>query len=90
MLLYVLKPENGYPSFATITRHSGQKITGGKLWMRGLGARLQKQMKAGAEKISFFEKHKRHSKTLRKERMLKQDENALQIYLQGRNICVAM
>jgi len=47
-------------------------------------------MKAGAEKISFFEKHKRHSKTLRKERMLKQDENALQIYLQGRNICVAM
>jgi len=47
-------------------------------------------MKAGAEKISFFEKRKRHSKTLRKERMLKQDENALKIYLQGRNICVAM
>ena len=53
-------------------------------------SRLQKQMKAGAEKIPFFEKHERHSKTLRKERMLKQDENALKIYLQGRNICVAM
>ena len=38
-------------------------------------------MKAGAEKISFFEKHKRHSKTLRKERMLTQDENALKIYI---------
>ena len=36
-------------------------------------------MKAGAEKISLFEKHKRHSKTLRKEGMLKQDENALKI-----------
>ena len=47
-------------------------------------------MKAGAEKISIFEKHKRHSKTLRKERMLKQDENALKIYLQGWNIFVAM
>ena len=49
-------------------------------------------MKAGAEKISFCEKHKRHdhSKTLRKERMRKQDDNALKIYLQGRNICVAM
>ena len=38
-------------------------------------------MKAEAEKISFFEKHKCHSKTLRKERMLKQDENALKIYI---------
>jgi len=47
-------------------------------------------MKARAGKITFCEKHKRHSKTLRKERMLKQDENALKIYLQGRNICVAM
>ena len=47
-------------------------------------------MKAEAEKMSFFEKHKRHSKTLRKERMLKQDENVLKIYLQGWNICVAM
>jgi len=43
-----------------------------------------------SRKNIFFEKHKRHSKTLRKERMLKQDENALKIYLQGRNICVAM
>ena len=34
-------------------------------------------MKAGAEKIPFFEKHKHHSKTLTKERMLTQDENAL-------------
>jgi len=47
-------------------------------------------MKAGAEKMIFCEKHKCHSKTLRKERMLKQDENALKIYLQGQNICVAM
>ena len=47
-------------------------------------------MKAGAEKIPFFEKHKCHSKTFTKERMLKQDENALKIYLQGWNICVAM
>ena len=53
--------------------------------------RLQKQMKTGAEKITFCEKHKRRRhKTLRKERMLKQDENALKIYLEGRNICVAM
>ena len=43
-----------------------------------------------SRKITFCEKHKRHSKTLRKERMLKQDENALKRYLQGRNICVAM
>ena len=40
-------------------------------------------MKAGAEKKTFCEKHKRHSKTLRKEWMLKQDENALKIYLEG-------
>ena len=58
--------------------------------MRGLIARLQKQMKAGAEKMIFCEKHLYHSKTLRKERMLKQDENALKIYLEGQNICVAM
>ena len=58
--------------------------------MRGRSARLQKQMKAGAEKITFCENPKRHSKTLRKERMLKQDENALEIYLEGRNICVAI
>ena len=38
-------------------------------------------MKARAGKITFCDKHKRHSKTLRKERMLKQDENALKIYL---------
>ena len=47
-------------------------------------------MKTGAEKITFSEKHKRHSKTLRKEWTLKQDENALKIYLEGQNICVAM
>jgi len=46
-------------------------------------------MKAGAEKMIFCEKHKCHSKTLRKERMLKQDDNALKIVLEGRNICVA-
>ena len=44
-------------------------------------------MKAGAEKISFFEKHKRHSKTLRKERMLKQDENALKISRRTKHLC---
>ena len=36
----------------------------------------KKQMKAREEKITFFEKHNRHSKTLRKKHMLKQDENA--------------
>ena len=44
-------------------------------------------MKAGAEKISIFEKHKRHSKTLRKERMLKQDENALKISTRTEYLC---
>ena len=43
-----------------------------------------------SRKNNFCEKHKRHSKTLRIERMLKQDENALKIYLEGRNICVAI
>jgi len=47
-------------------------------------------MKAGAEKMNFCEKHKCQSKTLRKERMLKEDENALKIYLEGQTICVAM
>ena len=42
-------------------------------------SRLQKEMKAGAEKIPFFEKHKRHSKTLREIQRLKQDENAVKI-----------
>ena len=36
----------------------------------------KKQMKAREEKITFFEKHNRHSKTLRKKQMLKQDDNA--------------
>jgi hypothetical protein len=36
----------------------------------------KKQMKAREEKITFIEKHKRHSKTLRKNQMLKQDKNA--------------
>ena len=44
-------------------------------------------MKAGAEKITFCEKHKRHSKTLRKERMLKQDENALKISRRTKYLC---
>ena len=48
------------------------------------------ETEAGAEKTTFCEKHKRHSKALRNERMLKQDENALKIYLEGQNICVAM
>ena len=58
--------------------------------MDEISARFQKQMKTGAEKITLCEKHKCHSKTMRKERMLKQDENALKIYLEGQNICVAM
>ena len=44
-------------------------------------------MKAGAEEITFCEKHKRHSKTLRKERMLKQDENALKISRRTKHLC---
>ena len=36
----------------------------------------KKQMQAREGKITFFEKHKLHSKTLRKKQMLKQDENA--------------
>ena len=44
-------------------------------------------MKAGAEKIAFYEKHKPHRKTLRKERMLKQDENALKISRRMKYLC---
>ena len=36
----------------------------------------KKQMQAREGKITFFEKHRLHSKTLRKKQMLKQDENA--------------
>ena len=57
--------------------------------MRGWSAWLLKQTKAQAGKITFCEKHKHHSKTLRKERMLKQDayENALKnFFFSGENI----
>ena len=47
-------------------------------------------MKAREEKITFFEKHNRHSKTLRKKQMLKQDENAFKNISKRRNICVTM
>ena len=57
-----------------ITRHPEQKIRSGKLWMKC--ATPKKQMQAREGKITFFEKLKLHSKTLRKKQMLKQDENA--------------
>ena len=44
------------------------------------------QFKARAEKNNFFEKHKRHSKTLRG-KMLIQDENALQISRRTKHLC---
>ena len=56
----------------------------------------KKQMKAQEEKIIFFEKHNRHSKTFRKKQMLKQVENAYQYenafknISKRRNICVTM
>ena len=74
VLLSVWCPKNGYPLFTTITRHPEQKTWSGKLWMKCTAPK--KQMQARKEKITFFEKHNRHSKTLRKKQMLKQDENA--------------
>jgi hypothetical protein len=49
-----LKPENGYPLFATITRHSGQKIRSGKLWMKFVTPETEESM---SRKNDIFKKH---------------------------------
>ena len=49
--------------------------------------RDSRNMKAGVEKITLCENHKCHSKTLRKEQMLKQDENALKISTSRKHLC---
>ena len=60
--------------------HSGQKIRSGKLWMKCVTPETDEST---SRKNNIFEKHKRHSKTLRKKQMLKQDENALNFGMLG-------